>query len=360
MPIDEDLVIAEEVAAGVRGLLARRADLDVARQIATTSEGHDPTLWSELASTLGVHGLFVPAGHGGDEAGPHVGAAVFRELGTVLLPGPYFSTLGQGVSTLIEADPSVLRNDVLRQVATGESTVATVGGGAVMQLDGSDRLTGSAADVLGARGADWLIVQASDASGVTSAYLVSGAEVTVDDQESVDASRRFGTVTFETASGMLLAGPGRGAELLRRGAVTSAHLLAAEQLGAARANLNAVIAYARVREQFGRAIGSFQAVKHRLADAYVQIVRLDTLLALVLREVQDGTVDEVRAALLLEQAGRTARFVADASIQIHGGIGFTWEHSAHLFLRRALADDVLLIPPAQRRQVLSSALLQVS
>ncbi|MGQ0466490.1 MAG: acyl-CoA dehydrogenase [Sporichthyaceae bacterium] len=320
-----------ELAVEVRRLTERHCPLDELRAEPTTPVHQ--TAWKHLAGQLGVAGLAVPEEFGG--AGADVGAlaAVARELGGAVAAVPF-------LSTVLAAD-LLLRlgeHDLLPELVGGELAVACaipLGEGATAVVADGDVLTGTVT-ALDAAAATHLLVAAGE--GV---YLVAGSDVTVRRLRTIDLGRPQATVQLDAAPGRRLGGDATAA---LAGTRRLAHvLLAAEQCGLAERILGVAVEYAKTRQQFGQAIGSFQAVKHLLADLYVRSEFADALLAAAVVAARGEDDADSRAAIASALVGctRAALAVTTGAIQALGGIGFTWEHDAHLYFRRARGNAAL-------------------
>ncbi|MDT7577572.1 MAG: hypothetical protein QOH17_3905, partial [Pseudonocardiales bacterium] len=316
LPITDD---HRALAAVARSFLAGQRAAARALLPAPNSPPHEeplPSAWKEIAS-LGWLGLHVPEQYGGEGAGLPELAVVLEELGRVVAPGPFLPTV-LASAILVEAGPEELRSTLLPGLADGSKVGAV--GLAATESDGQVRddlvLGGGLADVV---------------------LLVVGEDVLVSDQferskpdKVLDLTRRPVTVTVTATGGTRIPGAAATARRLARA------LAAAEAAGSAGACLDMAVEYAKQRKQFGRTIGTFQAVKHHCAN-----LLLDTELAVAAawdaQRATPGTPEaELAAAVAAARAVLAGVRAAEMNIQLHGGIGFTWEHDAHLYLRRAL------------------------
>ncbi|OKI03113.1 acyl-CoA dehydrogenase [Streptomyces sp. CB02923] len=390
-----------EIRRTLRELLHKRCGPDDLRAAVRTSEGHDRALWRQLAQQLGLPGLALPAAYGGVGCGPTELALACEETGRVLLPSPLLPTAAL-VAPLVQAlGTERQRTELLPAFAAGGLTGALAvpgaqlgtalaltarnagdwaGGGraggvqarrhgAEGEAEGEWRLYGEAAQVLDGHSAGLLLVAAHTggyARGRTLLFVVRGDApgVVRVRQTAMDETRPLGLVQLRDVSASLLGteggevgqgvedtedtegADGRVERALARVGAGAAAALAAEAVGAADAALARTVEYVRVREQFGRPIGSFQAVQHRLADLYVQVqaARSAAYYAAWAAGGPEGAAEPGTPGLALAHALETLRAVAGEAIQLHGGIGFTWEHDAHLFFKRAVCDELLLGP----------------
>jgi alkylation response protein AidB-like acyl-CoA dehydrogenase len=224
--------------------------------------------------------------------------------------------------------------------------------------DGRYALSGDKDFVADAQAADVLLVlaQSPDGPGLFAADTAD-ERVQVTPLQSLDATRRLSRVTFDAAPGRLLGKPGAGSDILARALPSVCCALAAEQAGVARRALEMAVEYGQVREQFGRLIGSFQAVKQKCADVLIAIeTAVSAVTAAAAACDADSDEADVLAHLALAQAGEAVVFACTENIEVHGGIGFTWEHSAHLYYKRAIASSVLLGSPARHHARMLTAL----
>lgn len=339
---------------------------DKVRAASGSPEGYDAVAWEHLVS-LGWTSLALPAEVGGEDLGTFVACLVHRELGARLAPSPYLATAGLAVAALSSLGDAVLTSELLSRVAAGEMSAALVlghgrgwpapggpaivtasrsGDGWVLEGDVSLVLDGSRADLLlvVARLRDddrWgLFVAEGDAGG-----LVRTAVPTV------DPTRTFADLAFVGVPSRLVSpgplGLAEVASLVDRAAV----LLAAEMVGAAAECLDLTLDYLRTRRQFGRAIGSFQALKHRCADAAVAVTVAQELVfaGAEMVDAQDWAGLRVQAPLLLAESAAAFRHTAEEAIQLHGGVGFTDEFEVGHYYKRALVDGEMLASVADAR-----------
>jgi hypothetical protein len=320
-----------ELAAAVRALVSKRSDSAAVRRAVETPAGYDPALWTTLCTQIGVAGLAVPEKFGGLGAGTLETHVVLDELGRGLVPTPMLGSAVFATQLLIELDDDEISARLLPALAEGTSVAAVAwtdaqGGWTVPAVTASGgRLTGVAHYVLDGDIADVLLVVASDASGV-SVFEVDPASTTRTHTPGLDLTRRLATVTLDSTPGTRVGGDASHAcaKALRAAVIGQS----AEQVGAAARLLEITVEYSKTRVQFGRPIGSFQALKHRMADLHVLVeaARSASYAAAA------GTIDASVAKAYCSDAFVT---VAGECIQLHGGIAITWEHDAHLYFKRA-------------------------
>ncbi|MBB5872635.1 alkylation response protein AidB-like acyl-CoA dehydrogenase [Allocatelliglobosispora scoriae] len=342
-----------ELRAGLRAMLgARSAWPDVLRRT-ETAETADPALWHTLATEMELAGLAVPEEFGGAAAGFHQTAVVLEELGRAVAPVPYLSSAVIATAALLASRDA----ELLAVVASGEKQAALAvpfsSGPAApphtVHADGSV-LTGTVRAVAGGLTADVLLVPT--AGGL---FAVSAAEAVREPVVSLDQTRPLADLSFSGAYGRLLARGDAAAEVVVTALVTGAALLASEQVGVAQWCLDTTVEYVRERHQFGRPIGSFQAVKHRLADVWVEVAQARAVARHAAVCAGAGGWEAVVAASLAQAyCGPVAVLAAETCVQLHGGVGFTWEHPAHLYLKRAKSSAIGLGTADRHRAALAA------
>ncbi|MFE5097222.1 acyl-CoA dehydrogenase family protein [Streptomyces sp. NPDC056638] len=344
----------EELRSAVRAVLGRHAG-DAA--------------WRPLTEQIGVAGLAVPEAYGGAGCGAREVHVVMEELGRELSPVPYLGSAVLVVQALLASGDEAACARLLPGLASG----AVVGALAWAERGSWDpsavraeatpgpgemwRITGTKEHVLDGARAEVLLVAARSGAGV-SLFEVSGDGASVDREPTVtmDSTRTQARVVLTGAKGRLVGAEGEGDRMLPHVLELACTALAAEQVGAASRCLELTLAYAQERVQFGRPIGSFQAVKHRLADAYV-LVESARSAALGASFAAAGAPEQTRCAAAAKSACSEAfSAVAGEMIQLHGGIGMTWEHDAHRYFKRAHGSAQLFGPPAWHRDRLAAAL----
>jgi alkylation response protein AidB-like acyl-CoA dehydrogenase len=346
----EDYAFSDEQHAlreAVRRFARTHYDEASCRQAMESELGHNPAAWRRLGTELGLLGLGVPDADGGT-GGSIVDAAIaVEELGAALATGPFFGTTYLGIPLLAACPAGPERNELLAALCAGDVTATTLSAPStsvtVSESDAGWRLDGDLGPVVDAPAVDVLLLTAvtPGGTGLFSVSLDQGG-VDVERLVSFDHTRRLAAVRLSGAEAVLLAEEVAAEEALEAAAETGRVLLAAEQLGAAQHLLSLSLEHARTRIQFGRPIGSFQAVKHRLADMLVLVEHGRSACYHAAWALARG--DDARLAASIAQAACSAMFskVAADTIQVHGGVGFTWEHQAHLYFKRAAADAALL------------------
>ncbi|MEV6538598.1 acyl-CoA dehydrogenase family protein [Streptomyces sp. NPDC051665] len=365
----------DEIRRTLHELLQKRCGSQELRAAVDSPAGHDPALWTALAQQLGLPGLALPEAYGGVGCSVTELALAAEETGRVLAPSPLLATAVLVAPLVLAFGTEPQRARLLPRIAAGSLTAALAvpgtalttaltltgpnggewagggraGGVQARQVgDSGWRLYGQVAQVLDGHSAELLLV-AAHAGGFarsrTLLFLVAGdAEGLVRvRQTSLDGTRPQARLELRDVEAELL-GADDSPRVLRELSATGdtvAAVLAAEAVGAADRALERTVQYVKQREQFGRAIGSFQAVKHRLADAYVQVQAAKSAAYYAAWATGQG---ERVGGLALAQALEALRIAAAEGIQLHGGIGFTWEHDAHLYFKRAAGDELLFGP----------------
>jgi alkylation response protein AidB-like acyl-CoA dehydrogenase len=311
----------EAVRDAIRGVLAERQSPARVREVMVTEPPVDTALWRE-AATLGWLGLALSEAAGGAGYGLAEAALLFQEIGRSVAPGPWLGTVL--AARALAGAPAA--RDRLGDVLAGRTRVGVIDD-PDDRLGRGARLDGEARNVVDAGAADAFLVLGS----AVSRFVGTNAPgVRVRSAPSMDPTRRIGTVAFSTAEGISLPGDAR------RWRLEGITLAAAEALGVAERTLELSVGYATVRRQFGKPIGTFQAIKHRCADMAVraEVARaMVTYAAVALDEGCEGVARHVAMAKAL--AGSAALANATDNIQNHGGMGYTWESDAHLYLKRA-------------------------
>lgn len=369
----------EELRSTLSRFLADKAPSEAVRRAMESAPGHDPALWRRMAGQLGLHGLALPQEYGGSGGGPVELGIVLEELGRALLPSPYFATVALAGQALAVSGDDTAKARWLPAIADGsltgtlalaeESGSWNVADVAAEAVPGDDawRVSGTKMFVVDGHSADLVLVVARADTG-PALFAVDGAApgVTRTRLETVDPTRRLARIDLDGAPALRVGPPGDATGYLRTVLDLAAVALAAEQVGGARACLDAAVEYAGTRVQFGRPIGSFQAVKHKCADMLLKVEAARSA-AYHAMSVAAGTAGEQplpasagRPDALSVSAALAAAYCADAfthaakeNIQIHGGIGCTWEHDAHLHLKRAKSSEQLFGSPAAHRRRLA-------
>ena len=356
----------EQLREAVRDFFANETPVDYARAMTDDPHGVTPEVWQKMAE-LGWLGITIPVDQGGSGLGALELSIVLEEAGSVVLPGPLMSTLALAVPTLapFAASPAVaqLLSDVAtgtvrvtRALAeeTGEWSPEAIASQAVRDSDGV-RISGTKLFVPDAGAADILIVAARFENGYALVRVPAATPgVAVEAMETVDQTRKLYAVELVDVrvGGDALLGDGPvDASTLERLIDIERVALSAELCGTAAAALQMCVDYLQIREQFGRTLATFQSLQHRMADMKVALENARSLACYAAWALDNDAEDRSLACSMAKAyAGEAcSRAVADA-IQLHGGVGFTWEHDLHLFLKRAKANEALCGDPAESRE----------
>ncbi len=368
---EAEFVFTEEqgqLRAAVRKFCAENFDEQSVRTLMESDPPFDPKVWTRLGAELGVLGLSVPEADGG-VGGTLVDQAVaVEELGASLACGPLFGTVYLAIPALVAASANEARDGLLADLVEGSRTAAfavpdTAGslGEVAVTVEG-DALTGTVERVIDAGAADVLLVAANSPDGVA-LYAVdaSASGVARSPLATLDLTRPQATVELSGAPGLLVAGAGEADRVIEHALQVGSALLAVEQVGAGQHLLDLTVEYAKTRLQFGRPIGSFQAIKHKLADLLVDLEHARSTSYHAVWALTDGSDDPALAVSIAQATASAAlaRIAAD-TVQVHGGIGFTWEHQAHLYFKRATTDAALLGSAEEHRSRVAELVLDTA
>jgi len=379
------------LAESLRSLLADRGGLDKVLARTESTETYDDGLWHAVAVELGCAGLLIPERDGGAGASYREACSAAEALGSAVTPVPFLGSAVVATAALLSIaagtpassasagtpfTPARAATDLLRRLADGSVTVALatsfadgpetgfpvavrVAGRRPGDAEtGTARLRGTVSGVADALPASVLLVPAD---GVPNGlYLVdmSASGVAKAPVVSLDMTRQLCDLSFDDAPGTLLASGPAASQALDAALTAGAAVLAAEQVGLAQRCLDMTLGYVKERRQFARPVGSFQALKHRLADVWVAVsqARAASRYAAACLATGPGVHPDAKVAVAVAKAycSETAVLAAQECVQMHGGIGFTWEHPAHLYLKRAKADSIAFGTPDAHRAALAS------
>lgn len=363
----------QELRSAARKFVADQSPSAKVRAAMTSARGYDRELWARMAGELGVLGLVVPEAFGGSGAGHVERAVVAEELGRAVVPTPFLGSAVLAVDALLTLDDDAARAELLPALASGEliGTLAVAeeagrwdsAGGATMatRRDSRWELDGTKTFVVAGDVAELLLVYARTEDGpgwfaVRDAPAEPAPGLARTTLKTLDPTRRLAKLTFAATPARPLASadPVGALELVRDLAAVA---LAAEQVGGLERAMELTADYAKVRVQFGRPIGSYQAVKHGIADMYSSWEHAVSVLRYAAWTADHDRAELPLAAALAQSYIGPAYFgVATAMVQYHGGIGYTWEHDAHLYYKRAKSSELLLGTPAQHRARLADRL----
>jgi alkylation response protein AidB-like acyl-CoA dehydrogenase len=356
------------IRSTARQFLEDRVGLRVVRDLMMSEDGFDPTLWKEIAD-LGWTGLIIPEEHGGAGYGLLEMSVILEEMGRLVTPGPFFASSVLATTAITTLGTDAQKADLLPALAAGERimTIAVFEGPRDWALartatrahrNGSGWvLDGIKTHVIDGHIADVVLVAASTDDG-PGMFVVPASDVVTTQVSVLDPTRRQATVSLqgvEVEEDALLGG-GPSEDGLRKVLAIGSLALAAEQVGGAQRCLDMAVGYAKTRHQFGRPIGSYQAVKHRCAEMLMRIEHARSTAMHAVRVVDDPDELAVAGPLAASTASEAYVWSAGENIQIHGGIGFTWEHDAHLYLKRAKSSALLLGDPRYHRDLLGRAI----
>lgn len=364
----------DELRATLRRFFEERSPLAKVREVVDTADGFDRALWSEMATELGLCGLHIAEVDGGQGFSLIEAAIVAEEMGRALLPSPYFASAILAASAIYEFGTAQERAELLPAIASGE-TIATFAfseeahGWDPARISVKARasgdgfvLSGSKTYVPEAMVADVFVVIAvvegqvgpscfwvkGDAPGLARSPLVT-----------MDQTRRQGLVTLNETPARAIGIPGEGSAALAATLDIGSAMIAAELAGVAQRCLEMSVEYAKTRVQFGRPIGSFQAIKHKCSDMLVETESSKSAAYYAAWAAAEGR-DElpVVASIAKSYCAEAAFHAAAETIQIHGGVGFTWEHDAHLYFKRARSSGVLLGDAGYHRTLIAERALR--
>ncbi len=360
-----------QLRAAVRAFCADHVDESSVRAAMESDPPFDAKVWSRLGSELGVLGMAVPESAGGAGGNLVDQAVAVEQLGAALACGPLFGTVYLAIPALVAASGG---QELLGPLVDGTRTAAFAVRDDAGAFDASSvevqavpteqgwALSGTVERVVDAGAADVLLVAATTPDGV-GLFVVEADSLGVQRIRltTLDLTRPQATVGLLDAPAQLIAGPEEAERVITHALQVGAALLAVEQVGAAQHLLDLSVDYAKNRLQFGRPIGSFQAVKHRLADDLVAVEHARSTAYHAVWALSDGS-DDPALAVSIAQATTSAAFVrvATDTIQVHGGIGFTWEHQAHLYYKRAYTDAALLGGAEEHRARVADFVLDVA
>jgi alkylation response protein AidB-like acyl-CoA dehydrogenase len=350
--------IEDDLRDTLRKLLRDRCEPTAILDRCESDQPYDLELWRMLAADLGVAGLAVPEELGGSGATTREWAVLAEEMGRSVAPVPFLGSV-LATATLVECSSSPTAADVLSRLAGGTAIVTVA-----LPMTTEPRaeftcsvqgkgfaLSGTVKAVVDLEVADIAIVPVSDEDG-PSLYLLdlTTAGVTRVSTTPLDLTRRFGRLELDGAAAQKITSAEDAPRALHRALTTAAGILASEQVGLAQFCLDSTVDYVLTRYQFGRPVGSFQAIKHRLADVWAGVSTARAT-ARNAADVLPSFDREAQLAVALAQAYCSDLVVlaAEECLQLHGGIGMTWEHPTHLYLGRAKSSQLTFGIPERHR-----------
>jgi alkylation response protein AidB-like acyl-CoA dehydrogenase len=361
----------EQFRAAIRRFLQEKSPPTEVRRLMNTAEGYDPGIWRQLSEQLALPGIHIPEPYGGAGFGMVELCLAMEEMGRALLCAPYFSTAVLATNAILNAGTAEQKASLLPDLASGARLAAL----AVTEPNGRWEpqaialvatptaegfcLEGAKSYVVDGHVADLLVVAgrvAGTAGGEGLALFTVSADANGIDRhllESMDATRKLARIDFHGAPAQLLGNVNDGATPLVRTLDQAAIALANEMVGGTQALLDAAVHYAKLRVQFGRTIGSFQAIKHKCAD---MLLEMELAKSAAYYAAQAAAADDPEwpalACVAKAAASEMYLHIAAECIQIHGGIGFTWDNDTHLWFKRAKSSEVLLGQPYYHRELL--------
>ncbi|MHB8220275.1 MAG: acyl-CoA dehydrogenase family protein [Acidimicrobiales bacterium] len=377
----------DELRRAVRRFLQEKSPESEVRRLMETVDGYDPAVWSQMADQLGLQSLIIPEEYGGAGFGYVELIVVLEEMGAALLCAPYFSSVALAANALLCSDDESAKKNLLPGIASGE-TIATLaltedngrwdldgvtlgatkssgGQSSGGQSSGGQSSGGQSSEewvldghkmfVLDGHSADLILVVGRTAKGLSLFAVQSEADGLVRTPlATMDQTRKQARLEFDKTPAWIIGKDGGAEPVLRRTLDLAAVALAAEQVGGAQHCLDSSVEYAKTRIQFGRPIGSFQAIKHKCADMLLEVESAKSAAYYAGWAAADDSDELPVVASLAKSYCSEAYFHAAAeNIQIHGGIGFTWEHDAHLYFKRAKSSELLFGDPAYHRELLA-------
>jgi alkylation response protein AidB-like acyl-CoA dehydrogenase len=357
----------EELRASVRRFLSEKSPETEVRRLMDTTEGYDPAVWSQMADQLGLQSLTIPEEFGGSGFTYVELLVVLEEMGAALLCAPFFSSVALAANALLTSGDDEAKKSYLPGIASGETiaTLAITEDNGKWDFSGIECkaeqkgdgwvLNGHKMFVLDGHVANLIIVAARSARGV-SLFAVQGdaAGLTRTALPTMDQTRKQTRLEFSDTPAVLVGTDGDAQPGLSKTLDLAAVALAAEQVGGAQHVLDASVDYAKTRIQFGRPIGSFQAIKHKCADMLLEVESAKSAAYYAAwAAAEDSDELPVVASLAKSYCSEAYFHAASENIQIHGGIGFTWEHPAHLYFKRAKSSELLLGDPSYHRELLA-------
>jgi alkylation response protein AidB-like acyl-CoA dehydrogenase len=348
-----------------RFLQDKSTEVDV-RRLMATDEGYDESVWKLMADTLGLQSLAIPEEYGGQGFGLVEQYIVFEEMGAANFGGPFFSTVALAASALIESGDDAAKADYLPGIASGD-TIATLAfsddsgswdlekTSTTAKADGDTwKISGAKNYVVDGNNASLILVTAKTGKGL-SLFAVDGdaAGLTRTNLPTLDQTRKQSRLEFADTPARLIGAEEKAAEKLTVALQKACVLLAAEQAGGADKVLATAVEYAKNRIQFDRPIASFQAIKHMAADMMVEVESAKSLASYAAWAGEENK-DELAVMSSTAKSYCSEAFFhcAAQNIQIHGGIGYTWEHSAHLYFKRAKSSEIMLGDPSYHRELM--------
>jgi alkylation response protein AidB-like acyl-CoA dehydrogenase len=363
----------DQLRDAVRRFLEAKSPSAEVRRLMETDEGYDPAVWSQMANELGLQSLHIPEEYGGQGFTWVELGIVLEEMGAALLCAPYFSTVVLAASAIMNGATPEQQAELLPGIASGETIAALAitepngrwdASGVEMIATGSGdavTLSGTKSYVIDGHIANLLIVVARTEGSIgtdgVGFYAVDGdaAGLTRTQLATLDQTRKQAKLDFAGVPARALGDAGNAWPAVEKTLQHASIGLCNEMVGGAQKVLDMSVEYAKVRVQFGRPIGSFQAIKHKCADMLLEVESAKSAAYYAAGTAAEDTDELAVIASLTKAFCSDAYFHATAeNIQIHGGIGFTWEHDAHLYFKRAKSSEILLGDATYHRERLAT------
>ena len=362
----------EELRKTIRQFLESKSPSAEVRRLMDGTEGYDPAVWSQMAEQLGLQSLHIPEEYGGQGFTFVELGIVFEEMGRVLLCAPYFATVALATNAILNAGSDADKLALLPGIASGETIAALAftepngkwdTAGITMEATKSGDgyvLNGTKSFVIDGHNANLLVVVArlagtSGTDGIAFFTVAGDAPgLTRTALSTMDQTRKQAKLEFANVSAAALGDVGSGFAAFSKTLDQAGVLLSNEMIGGAQFVLDQSVEYAKVRVQFGRPIGSFQAIKHKCADMLLEVESgKSAAYYSAWAAAEDNEELPVVAALAKAYISDAYFHCAAENIQIHGGIGFTWEHDAHLYFKRAKSCEIYLGDATYHRELLA-------
>ena len=357
----------EELRSSVRRFLVAKSPETEVRRLMETTEGYDPAVWSQMADQLGLQSLIIPEEFGGSGFSYVELVVVLEEMGAALLCAPFFSTVALAANAVLTSGDELAKKYHLPGIASGETigTLAITEDNGRWDLNAIECwaeirgegwvLNGHKSFVIDGGVANLIVVAARTSKGLSLFGVIGDAEgLTKTPLVTMDQTRKQARLEFSNTPAWLIGTDGGAEAGLAKTLDLAAVALAAEQVGGAQHVLDASVEYAKNRVQFGRPIGSFQAIKHKCADMLLEVESAKSAAYYAAwAAAEDSDELPLVASLCKTYCSETYFHAAAENIQIHGGIGFTWEHPAHLYFKRAKSSELFFGDPTYHRELLA-------
>ncbi len=360
----------EAFRESLRGYLAERSPTKEVRRLMETEAGWEREGWARLNAEMGLAAVRIPEAYGGQGFGFSEQCIVMEEMGRVLLCAPYFSSAVLAAGAILQAGNEAQKAALLPGIAAGNvvGTLAWVEESGRWDAEGTTlsavrdgagwRLDGHKSFVIDGHTADLIVVLGRTASGL-SMFTVEGAAVSRRAVQGIDPTRKLARLEFAGVKAELLGEDGGASEPFARVMTEAAVCLANEMVGGAERLREDALAYAKMRMQFGKSIASFQSMKHKQADMLMEVELAKSAAYYAAAALDEGDADVAVAAAIAKAAASEAYLqTAIHAVQIHGGIGFTWDNETHLWFKRAKASEVMLGDATLHRERMMQAMVE--